>query len=482
MPDDLATQYQARQPMLQHVADSLRAEISDLLSDAGMPARIFFAVATSDAFLSRVNRSGSVYQSPLTEIEDQVVGAIEVREFSQVSDAESKLREILTVHSTRWVSADNHRSPCLQLTCVIPPQAMPEGWRSRSDVPSLFQLNVAIPDRPPQEPVVLPLPAVNPNLPLALIMKGGGIKGLAYIGALEVLTARYNFNWFVGTSAGAITAILLGAGYSPQELRELLQQKDFRDFFDASWYAKPFNLLFHHGLHRAVAFTDWLDDLLAKKLGSPTRVKLSQLPQRVTVYASRRGKQTMRFDSRDNDADAAYAARCSMSIPWVFMPEAHQGINTYDGGIHQNYPVEQLLRDHPGTPFISLFLGPETYEPVRQRCVLLDLLSIWTEGSEAEILTTYRAQTVIIDVRPVATLDFELSDEEKTYLLACGRVGALTHLSNGSSDHAAAKTTRDELKVKVLTARKTRRRKKWTRRVLAMLGAVGIYALYWYFW
>jgi predicted acylesterase/phospholipase RssA len=49
----------------------------------------------------------------------------------------------------------------------------------------------------------------------ALIMKGGGAKGLAYVGALQVLEQYgYKFTWFVGTSAGAITAVLLAAGYT----------------------------------------------------------------------------------------------------------------------------------------------------------------------------------------------------------------------------------------------------------------------------
>ncbi|TDN87312.1 patatin-like phospholipase [Salegentibacter sp. 24] len=49
---------------------------------------------------------------------------------------------------------------------------------------------------------------------LVLIMKGGGIKGLAYVGALEVLSKHYKFTWYTGTSAGGIAAILLGCGFS----------------------------------------------------------------------------------------------------------------------------------------------------------------------------------------------------------------------------------------------------------------------------
>ena len=57
---------------------------------------------------------------------------------------------------------------------------------------------------------------------IALVMKGGGIKGLAYVGAIEILEKFYNFTWYTGTSAGAITAILLGSGYNHEELQKIL--------------------------------------------------------------------------------------------------------------------------------------------------------------------------------------------------------------------------------------------------------------------
>src|SRR6266850_4277764 len=124
-----------------------------------------------------------------------------------------------------------------------------------------------------------------PRTTRALIMKGGGVKGLAYLGAIAVLEQRYEFEWFIGTSAGAIVAVLMGAGYTTAELTLILQNKRFKDFFDATWYQQPTNLIFHKGLHRADAFTMWLDLLLADKLKSHSRVRLSDLPYRVTVYA-----------------------------------------------------------------------------------------------------------------------------------------------------------------------------------------------------
>lgn len=228
--------------------------------------------------------------------------------------------------------------------------------------------------------------------PLALVMKGGGIKGLAYVGAIKELSRVYQFNWFVGTSAGAITAVLLAAGYSPKELEQILKEKDFRDFFDARGIQKWWNLAVHHGMYRADAFTDWLDKLLATKLNSARRVKLSDLPFRVTVYASQRNKRALKFDSQEKDADAAYAVRCSMSIPFVFVPQADQGIRTYDGGLQHNYPVDELLREAPGTNFISLYLGSELFEPVKQGSVFKDLIAIWTEAADHETLSSTKTK------------------------------------------------------------------------------------------
>src|SRR5580692_8941636 len=52
-----------------------------------------------------------------------------------------------------------------------------------------------------------------------LVFEGGGAKGMAFVGALEVFKqAGHTHRRIVGTSAGAITATLTGAGYSPEEL------------------------------------------------------------------------------------------------------------------------------------------------------------------------------------------------------------------------------------------------------------------------
>ena len=52
-----------------------------------------------------------------------------------------------------------------------------------------------------------------------LVFKGGGAKGNAFVGALQAFYADgHQHRCLVGTSAGAITAVLLGAGYTPEEM------------------------------------------------------------------------------------------------------------------------------------------------------------------------------------------------------------------------------------------------------------------------
>ena len=52
-----------------------------------------------------------------------------------------------------------------------------------------------------------------------MVFEGGGAKGSAFVGALEVLAAKgHKHRRLIGTSAGAITATLVAAGYGPQEL------------------------------------------------------------------------------------------------------------------------------------------------------------------------------------------------------------------------------------------------------------------------
>ena len=71
-----------------------------------------------------------------------------------------------------------------------------------------------------------------------LVFEGGGVKGIAYVGALEVLEKEgilQNIERVAGTSAGAMVAVLVSLGYTANELKDILWKINFKNFMDNSW-------------------------------------------------------------------------------------------------------------------------------------------------------------------------------------------------------------------------------------------------------
>lgn len=114
-----------------------------------------------------------------------------------------------------------------------------------------------------------------------LVFEGGGAKGMVFIGALQAFEAQgHTSGRLLGTSAGAITATLLAAGYTAQELLTALAEKQdgrsvFADFMSTP---APFN---KKELHTSATreflrridlpwiserFEEKLDDVLARGL------------------------------------------------------------------------------------------------------------------------------------------------------------------------------------------------------------------------
>ena len=71
--------------------------------------------------------------------------------------------------------------------------------------------------------------------PENLVFKGGGPKGIAYVGVIEKLEELGYLSYVkrvAGTSAGAITATLLSMGYDCGELKKLLKETNLMQFLD----------------------------------------------------------------------------------------------------------------------------------------------------------------------------------------------------------------------------------------------------------
>lgn len=278
------------------------------------------------------------------------------------------------------------------------------------------------------------LKVVSNQMPRALVMKGGGVKGIAFAGALLELGKYFTFDTFAGTSAGAITAGLLGAGYQPSEILQILQETNFDVFRDTHLLARIGNFFKKGGAHSGDKFKKWINSLIKTKISEiEGYVKMSNLKHRTVVYATRVGDGTVRFDSAGerSDAIAAFAIRCSMSIPAFFVPVELDGIKVYDGGLGNNFPLRTFMEDNQQKLFIGLYL----VSPFKEGgSVPNQLLDIVTDADERQVVNRHLDSIVKINPYPIDTKEFKLSDEKKEFLVKCGRVGALKYLSEYHKD------------------------------------------------
>jgi NTE family protein len=312
-----------------------------------------------------------------------------------------------------------------------------------------------------------------------LVFEGGGVKGIAYVGAMEILEKRgipRNIKRVGGTSAGAINAVLFAAGFTNEETRQVLAELEFTNFLDDEWgiLRDGRRLIEEYGWYKGRFFREWIGGLLGEKLGNPHATFL-ELEQRTGKQLYLYGANlTTRFGEvysveHTPRMRVAEAARISMSIPLFFRAVRNgRGDVFVDGGLLSNYPihlfdrekyVEETARHARRTDYYEAQNAdlrrsrPQSSPYVYNRETLgfrLDSkreIAIFRDGAEpprekiddffdyalALIRTIMEAQgnqhlhsddwhrTVYIDTLGVGTTDFDLSDERKQALMESGR-------------------------------------------------------------
>lgn len=306
-----------------------------------------------------------------------------------------------------------------------------------------------------------------------LVFEGGGVKGIGLAGAYAALSERgFEPKCVAGTSAGAITAALVAAGYSSAELDRILLELPFSDFKDPDWWDKAgtpgklVSLIREKGIYEGKFFRDWIAGLLEAK--GVTRFGDLSFEQddrpekgyRLKVIASDVTHRRMLVLPDDaghlgvdpDKLEIAYAVRMSMSIPIFFEPVQHTNPKTghehliVDGGMLSNFPV--WLFDcgkdaEPAWPTFGLLLvAPDQATPLMpgevegddRRASLPDFLKALVQtATEAHdrlyVEQANYARTIPIPTRGVRTTEFDITPERAQELFDSGRQAATDFLA-----------------------------------------------------
>ncbi|RMF17754.1 MAG: patatin, partial [Gammaproteobacteria bacterium] len=184
-----------------------------------------------------------------------------------------------------------------------------------------------------------------------LVFEGGGVKGIAYVGAMQVLEDEGilgDIKRVGGTSAGSINAVLFAAGYDNAEMFDILKSLDFNDFKDDSWgmLRDMKRLKDEFGWYKGDYFRDWIGELLQKKTGSEN-ITFKSLHEHtgiaLYVYASNLSTRFGEVYSPEHTPRMRVVdeVRRSMSIPLFFRAIRDDRDDVFvDGGAINNYPVK----------------------------------------------------------------------------------------------------------------------------------------------
>lgn len=164
---------------------------------------------------------------------------------------------------------------------------------------------------------------------LGYALGGGGARGFAHLGALKVFES-YNLKPDIisGTSAGSLAGVFYADGFTPEEIIELFQHKDFKDFVEVT---VPKTGFFN---------SSGLERFLKNNLRSHKFEQL-QIAFRAVATDWQNGRVAV-FSEGDSLVDAVVA---SCSVPLVFKPKVINDIPYVDGGLLKNFPVSTIRND-----------------------------------------------------------------------------------------------------------------------------------------
>ncbi|AGT32753.1 hypothetical protein M493_12530 [Geobacillus genomosp. 3] len=278
-----------------------------------------------------------------------------------------------------------------------------------------------------------------------IVFSGGGVKGFALLGAYEAIEEK-GLRWkrLAGTSAGALLAALLAAGYSAREMTRLLEELEMERFLDerASWIPFPVwkwvRLYWHLGVYKGKVFEQWIESALAARgvrtfrdipPGSLYIVASDVTNGRIVVLPD-----DLRTYGLDPDSfSVAKAVRMSTSIPYFFEPvrlRGRGGISLIvDGGVLSNFPLFLFDEEKEAKkrPVLGVQLSAKPGEqPKRRISNALDLyealFATMKEAHDARYISRRHEKNIIfLPVENVLSTDFSIDPEARRHLIEYGR-------------------------------------------------------------
>ncbi len=276
-----------------------------------------------------------------------------------------------------------------------------------------------------------------------LVFKGGGVLGITYAGAIEVLNEKKlldNVKRVAGTSAGSIVATLLSLRCSASEITTLVRTTPFKKFED-HW--NPLRIVTEYGLYEGDYFLSWMKNIIKEKTGNEniTFAEMSAAGFRdLKVFASDLNIMGIREFSNEKTPGVivAESIRASMSIPLFFkawkFPNNNPNDHIYvDGGVLYNYPITAFDDDEKTLGFFIKF--EEEQSDLKYDEIIKYVKTLFNTLLSAQDIDFYKNKseekiTVMISNLGISATDFEITEQQKEQLFNEGKKATLKYIEN----------------------------------------------------
>ncbi len=278
------------------------------------------------------------------------------------------------------------------------------------------------------------------------VFAGGGLKGFALVGAYQELERKgYRFKRVAGTSAGAIIASFIAAGYTGEEIEQMMQEEDLQTLLDPRKtilpipFMKWLMLYWRMGLYQGNA----LEDFFFEKLSLKGVYNFSDLPPgslKLVASDLTHGKMIVLPDDLvhygidPETFSVARALRMSCNIPFFFEPVRIKSPSgetiVVDGGVLSNFPM-WIFDDADGgreRPLIGMKLSHRKDEmggkEISNALDLFEALFSTMKNAHDDryISRKHEKDIIFIPVEQYSAIQFNMEDEQKDALMEIGRV------------------------------------------------------------
>lgn len=269
---------------------------------------------------------------------------------------------------------------------------------------------------------------------VALVLSGGGAKGIAHAGVLKALEEhQIPIDYIVGTSMGSVVGGFYAAGYSPDQIKDLALSQDLQDWVDGivnedyqysfdpapidpSWLTVKldFDSVFAASLDPSLDRDYVLNINLAEKLQHASYVSQGNYDSLLVPFRAIASNIFMEEEIVMNRGVLYESVRASMAIPLLYRPVRVNGELLFDGGVYDNFPITPARREFNPDVIIGVNVGskvldqyPKNYdEKLLAESILFFMLN---KGNPSLLDST----DVFLDIKlsEYSTLDFNKAKE-----------------------------------------------------------------------